>query len=76
MTAQEAMHELWGTACPDCGPDDYAAIVKAIVPMLRGNACRHLRRVLYEPASSLGDESDYNSRCADCGALLRQEPNR
>lgn len=27
MTAIEAIEELWGTFCPDCGPDDHDGVV-------------------------------------------------
>lgn len=30
MRAEEAMAEIWGVLCPDCGPNDYESIVKAI----------------------------------------------
>ena len=38
--------------------------------------CQHPRRVRYTPEFSVGDESDYESSCLDCGAVLRQRPNR
>ena len=31
MNAQEAMAEIWGALCPDCAPDNYAAIVDEVV---------------------------------------------
>lgn len=43
--------------------------------MSREQACEHKTRVPYEPESSVGDESDYQSRCVDCGAVLRDPPN-
>lgn len=30
MTAEEAMAEIWGILCPDCGPGDYQAIVREV----------------------------------------------
>lgn len=30
MTAKEAMAELWGTFCPDCGPEEYAGILAEV----------------------------------------------
>jgi hypothetical protein len=30
MTAEQAMAELWGTFCPDCGPQDYAGILAEV----------------------------------------------
>ena len=29
--ARKALAELWGSLCPDCGPDDYAQLVALIV---------------------------------------------
>jgi len=36
----------------------------------------HTKRVPYYPQRSVGDESDYQSRCVECGAILRDPPNR
>lgn len=33
MSAQEAMAEIWGTVCPDCGPEDNEAIVEHVGQM-------------------------------------------
>jgi hypothetical protein len=30
MTAEKAMAEIWATLGPDCGPDDYEAVVNAV----------------------------------------------
>lgn len=35
MTAEQAMAEIWGTVCPDCGPDDYTNIVKAVQELVK-----------------------------------------
>jgi hypothetical protein len=43
---------------------------------LKRTRCQHTRRVVFEPESSTGDESDYASKCIDCGAILRMEPTR
>ena len=37
--------------------------------------CSHQVRVAYEPEFSVGDESDYESRCVACGCVLRWAPN-
>ena len=37
--------------------------------------CDHPSRYEYEPAETVGDGSDYRSKCLHCGAILRQEPN-
>jgi hypothetical protein len=33
MTANEAMHEIWGTICPDCGPDNYEFIAAEVAKL-------------------------------------------
>lgn len=38
--------------------------------------CEHTSRRPYEPERSVGDESDYQSECRDCGAILRDPPTR
>ena len=48
---------------------------KDMVQVVRASECSHQVRRPYEPESSLGDESDYRSRCAGCGCVLRWEPN-
>lgn len=30
LAAADAMAEIWGMLCPDCGPEDYPAIVEAV----------------------------------------------
>jgi len=40
------------------------------------DVCRHLKRRPYDPEWSVGDESDYQSRCISCGQVLRDAPNR
>jgi len=30
MTAEQAMHEIWGLLCPDCGPDNYEFIAHEV----------------------------------------------
>lgn len=35
MTAEEAMAEIWGLTCPDCGPNQYALIVKHIAALIK-----------------------------------------
>lgn len=37
--------------------------------------CKHEKRKPYYPESSVGDESDYQSRCIKCGQVLREAPN-
>lgn len=32
--AYEAMAEIWGIMCPDCGPTDYEYIVKEVAEMV------------------------------------------
>ncbi len=34
MTAEQAMRELWGLTCPDCGPEDYKAIAEHVKQIL------------------------------------------
>lgn len=34
MTAEEAMAELWGAVCPDCGPEDYEGILVEVLMQL------------------------------------------
>ena len=33
MTAEEGMAEIWGTLCPDCGPEDYLYITAYVLVM-------------------------------------------
>jgi len=47
-SAQQAIHEIWGLTCPDCGPDEYAAIakhVRAIMANVRATAAHERRQV-------------------------------
>jgi hypothetical protein len=30
MTAEQAMEQVWGILCPDCGPTDYEKIVEFV----------------------------------------------
>ena len=34
LTAQEAMQELWGRLCPDCGPEDYLYILAYVLVVM------------------------------------------
>lgn len=40
------------------------------------HTCFHVNRIPFLPTSSVGDDSDYESECTSCGAILRQRPNR
>lgn len=31
ITAEQAMEEIWGLLCPDCGPEDYRYIVNEVL---------------------------------------------
>jgi hypothetical protein len=39
------------------------------------SSCPHRNRTPWEPDSSTGDESDYQSRCTLCATVLRDPPN-
>jgi hypothetical protein len=41
----------------------------------KDRVCKHLRRRPYDSGWSIGDSSDYISKCLDCGQVLREEPN-
>jgi hypothetical protein len=38
MTAEQAMREIWGALCPDCGPEDYDFIVAEAITKLAAAA--------------------------------------
>lgn len=57
MTAQEAMAELWGGLCPDCGPDDYAGILaelKRHLPAVHASQGREAQEKGWLPPQDAG----------------------
>lgn len=50
-------------------------VISATDPRYVATVCAHVRRRPHEPEFSVGDGSDYESRCCACGQVLREPPN-
>jgi hypothetical protein len=66
--------------CPECYQRAYAAGWDALRTTHEQIAkqprpCQHPKRRPYDSGWSIGDSSDYISKCLDCGQVLREEPN-
>jgi hypothetical protein len=77
MTAEQAMQEIWGAVCPDCGPENYDLIVAEVVTNMAATALSRTVDIVFDgplapDAGRFVEVEDESGRSVDVGKWVER----